>query len=49
MNSSFFITGPGVRAGKAVGAVDMRSIAPTLATFLGVELSAAEKGPLELN
>ena len=46
MNSSFFVMGPGIGAGKALGEIDMRSIAPTLARFLGVELPAAEKPPL---
>jgi predicted AlkP superfamily pyrophosphatase or phosphodiesterase len=48
MNSAFFIAGPGVRAGKAVGTIDMRSIAPTLGQFLGVKLPAAEKPALSL-
>jgi len=48
MNASFFIMGPGVRAGKS-GMIDMRSIAPTLAQFLGVSLPAAEQEPFALN
>ena len=48
MNSSFFLMGPGVAAAHSVGAIDMRSIAPTLAQFLGVTLPAAELPPLEL-
>jgi predicted AlkP superfamily pyrophosphatase or phosphodiesterase len=42
MNSSFFIVGPGVPKAHSVGAIDMRSIAPTLAQILGVALPAAE-------
>jgi predicted AlkP superfamily pyrophosphatase or phosphodiesterase len=49
MNSSFFIMGPGVPAGHSVGAIDMRSIAPTMAQFLGVTLPAAELPALELH
>jgi predicted AlkP superfamily pyrophosphatase or phosphodiesterase len=42
MDSSFFVTGPGVRAGLDLGGIDMRDIAPTLAALLGVALSTAE-------
>ena len=42
MNASFFVMGPGVKAGKSLGVIDMRAIAPTLARFLGVGLPAAE-------
>ena len=48
MYSSFFLMGPGVPKGRALGRVDMRSIAPTLARFLGVSLPAAELVPLAL-
>jgi predicted AlkP superfamily pyrophosphatase or phosphodiesterase len=47
MNSSFFLIGPGVSAAHSVGQIDMRSIAPTLAKFLGVRF-AAEAPPLPL-
>jgi predicted AlkP superfamily pyrophosphatase or phosphodiesterase len=46
MNSSFFISGPGIPAGPWPGAIDMRSIAPTLAQILGVRLPAAEAKPV---
>jgi type I phosphodiesterase/nucleotide pyrophosphatase len=46
MNSSFFVMGPGVTGGKALGTIDMRSIGPTLAGFLGVRLPAAEEPAL---
>jgi len=49
MNASLFVMGPGVKAGKSLGVIDMRAIAPTLAHFLGVGLSAAELGALDLN
>lgn len=41
MHSSFFITGPGVEAGRNLGVIDMRQIAPTLAGELKVSLPAA--------
>jgi hypothetical protein len=42
MNSSFFIVGPGIPAGRNLGQIDMRDIAPTLAGQLGVKLPTAE-------
>ncbi len=42
MNSSFFIAGPGIAAGRDLGQIDMRDIAPTLAALLGVQLPSAE-------
>lgn len=42
MDSSFFIAGPGIAAGRALGRIDMRDIAPTLARLLGVKLPDAE-------
>jgi predicted AlkP superfamily pyrophosphatase or phosphodiesterase len=42
MNSSFFIAGPGIKAGAVLGQIDMRDIAPTLGSMLGVTLSTAE-------
>lgn len=46
MRSSFFILGPGIPRAHSLGSVDMRSIAPTLAHFLGVSLPGAEKPAL---
>ncbi len=46
MHSSFFITGPGIAAGKNLGTIDMRQIAPTLARELKVSLPAAKAPPL---
>jgi predicted AlkP superfamily pyrophosphatase or phosphodiesterase len=48
MDSSFFIAGPGIRAGTDLGQIDMRDIAPTLAALLGVPLSTAERKALPL-
>lgn len=48
MNSSFFIAGPGIAAGRDLGQIDMRDIAPTLATLLGVKLDTAEGRSLRL-
>jgi predicted AlkP superfamily pyrophosphatase or phosphodiesterase len=42
MRSVFFAAGPGIAAGKEIGEIDMRDIAPTLAHLLGVTLSTAE-------
>jgi len=42
LRASFFIVGPGVPAGRSLGLVDMRDIAPTLAPRLGVALPSAE-------
>lgn len=48
MHSSFFITGPGIAAGKNLGIVDMLQIAPTLAAELGVSLPAARASLLPI-
>ncbi len=40
MRSSFFVMGAGVRAGRSLGLIDMRQIAPTLGQVLGVRLHA---------
>ncbi len=45
MRSSFFILGQGIGAGKNLGLIDMRQIAPTLASILKVKL-ASERSPL---
>jgi len=47
MRSSFFLVGPHVPAGRLLGEIDMRRIAPTLAAVLGVSLDGAELPPLE--
>lgn len=48
MKSAFFLIGPGVSAGRSLGDVDMRQIAPTLASILHISLKDAELGPLQL-
>jgi predicted AlkP superfamily pyrophosphatase or phosphodiesterase len=42
MRASFFLMGHSVRQGKSLGLIDMRQIAPTLATVLGVKLPSAD-------
>ncbi|MDR3438336.1 ectonucleotide pyrophosphatase/phosphodiesterase [Telmatospirillum sp.] len=46
MRASFFMVGPGVAHGKSLGDIDMRAIAPTVASILKVKLAAAELPPL---
>lgn len=46
MRSSFMMLGYGVAAGRNLGDIDMRQIAPTLAAILGVDLPQAEGEPL---
>lgn len=48
MNSSFFIAGPGIAAGRDLGRIDMRDIAPTLAALIGVPLPSADGRRLTL-
>lgn len=45
MRASFFLSGPGI-AHKALGAIDMRDIAPTLAKVMDVPLPSADGKPL---
>ncbi len=42
LRASFFVVGPGVPAGKDLGLIDMRDIAPTLAKEAGLELPSAD-------
>ncbi|HZS05467.1 MAG TPA: ectonucleotide pyrophosphatase/phosphodiesterase [Blastocatellia bacterium] len=42
MEASFFIAGPGIPAGRNLGQIDMRDVAPTVAGVLGVALPSAE-------
>lgn len=49
MRSSFFLVGPHVSAGRSLGEIDMRQIAPTLAKIMGAPLDRAELAPLPLN
>ncbi len=48
LRSTFLIMGHGVPAGRSLGEIDMRAIAPTLAAILGVPLAGAEVPALKL-
>jgi predicted AlkP superfamily pyrophosphatase or phosphodiesterase len=48
MRSSFFMIGPHIPAARSLGEIDMRQIAPTLASILHVRLPDAELAPLTL-
>ena len=49
MHASFFIRGPNVAAGRDLGVIDMRQIAPTLAGILGVRLPHKTEPALRLS
>ena len=42
MDACLFVVGPGIPAGRDLGRVDMRDIAPTLAARIGLNLASAE-------
>jgi hypothetical protein len=42
MEASFFITGSGIPASHSLGQIDMRDVAPTLASVMKLALPAAE-------
>jgi predicted AlkP superfamily pyrophosphatase or phosphodiesterase len=42
LHASFFLIGPGVPAGKSLGTIDMRDVAPTLAHEIGLALPSAD-------
>jgi predicted AlkP superfamily pyrophosphatase or phosphodiesterase len=42
LRASFFLVGPGVPAGRSLGVIDMRDIAPTLAHRAGLALPSAD-------
>ncbi len=46
LRAAFFVVGPRVPAGRSLGLVDMRDIAPTLAHRLGLSLPSADGKPL---
>ncbi len=48
MRSSFFIRGRCIAAGRNLGVIDIRQIAPTVAQLLGVKLKDAQLSPLNL-
>ena len=49
MRSSFFLIGPHIPSARSLGEIDMRQIAPTLASILHVPLAGAELAPLKLD
>jgi predicted AlkP superfamily pyrophosphatase or phosphodiesterase len=49
MRASFFIQGRGIAAGRNLGLIDMRQIAPTLASILKVKLESATQAALEIS
>ncbi|HZE43045.1 MAG TPA: ectonucleotide pyrophosphatase/phosphodiesterase [Steroidobacteraceae bacterium] len=49
MKSSFFVVGPHIARGRALGEIDMRQIAPTIADILRVRLAGAEVAGMTLN
>ncbi|MFL6575858.1 MAG: alkaline phosphatase family protein, partial [Povalibacter sp.] len=46
MHAAFFIKGSGIAAGRNLGVIDMRQIAPTLAKTLNVAFSNSGATPL---
>jgi len=42
LRAAFFVVGPGVAAGRSLGIIDMRDIAPTLAHLAGLSLPSAD-------
>lgn len=42
LRAAFFLVGPGVVAGRSLGVIDMRDVAPTLAHVVGLSLPAAD-------
>ena len=42
LRAAFFLLGPGVPAGRSLGLIDMRDVAPTLASRAGLALPGAE-------
>jgi predicted AlkP superfamily pyrophosphatase or phosphodiesterase len=49
MHASFFIMGKNIAAGRDLGIVDMRQVAPTIAAILGVSLPTAKSRALEVS
>ena len=49
MHASLFIRGPNIDAGRDLGVIDMRQIAPTLAGILGVRLPQKTEPALQLS
>jgi hypothetical protein len=49
MRTSFFIMGKNIAAGRDLGVVDMRQVAPTVAGILGVILPNATAAPFSVS
>lgn len=47
--ATFILAGDGIAAGRRLGTIDMRSIAPTLAKVMGVPFPSAEQPALEVS
>jgi hypothetical protein len=47
MRASFFVLGRMVASGRDLGIVDMRQVAPTIASILGVSLPSATQPGLK--
>jgi len=48
MRAAFFASGAGIAAHRDLGLIDMRQIAPTVASLLGVPMPTAKAAPLHL-
>jgi predicted AlkP superfamily pyrophosphatase or phosphodiesterase len=48
MRASFFVMGPKIAAGRDLGVIDMRRVAPTVAGILGVSLPTAKAAKLSV-
>ncbi len=48
MRSVFMVMGPDIKRGHDLGVIDMRMIAPTLASIMGGRLPASEMAPLDV-
>jgi predicted AlkP superfamily pyrophosphatase or phosphodiesterase len=48
MHASFFVMGQGIAKGRNLGLIDMRQIAPTVASIMGVSLPAAKQPKLHI-
>jgi hypothetical protein len=48
MRAAFFAQGKGIAAGRDLGTIDMRRIAPTLAGLIGATLPTAKEKPLDV-
>ncbi|WCP13975.1 hypothetical protein sphantq_02414 [Sphingobium sp. AntQ-1] len=48
LEATFMAMGKGIAAGKDLGRIDMRAIAPTLATIMGGTLPDAQAAPIDL-